>query len=382
MKFTEVYEWWSESKVTQAEAASLLGMCERTFRRYCRKQESEEVHALYDKRLDTVAHNAAPLDEIMEMISLFETKYHNFSVAHFYDKYQDEHKGKRSYSWVKNQLQGHAVTKKAKKRGIHRRKRERAPMAGMMLHQDGSTHEWVPNTRWDLIVTMDDATSEIYSAFFTDEEGTFSSFKGVQEVILNKGLFCSFYSDRGSHYWTTPKVGGKVDKSNLTQFGRAMQQLGIDMIPAYSPEARGRSERMFGTLQQRLPKELALAGISTMDEANHFLKTVYLPQHNKRFSVQPTETESAFIPWLDSGMNLQDILCIQEQRTVNKDNTVSYKGKLFQIPTQKYRCHYVKVKIRVHEYIDGSLTLFHGPRRIAAFGPQGQPLDNNKQQVA
>ena len=154
------------------------------------------------------------------------------------------------------------------------------------------------------------------------------------------------------------------------------------MIPAYSPEARGRSERMFGTLQQRLPKELALAGITTMGEANRFLKAVYLPQHNKRFSVKPAELESAFIPWLDSSMNLQDILCIQEQRTVNKDNTISYKGNLLQIPKQTYRCHFIKAKVRVHEYIDGSLTLFHGPRRIAAFDPQGQPLDNKKQQVA
>lgn len=205
MRFTEVYEWWTEKRLTQEEAAKMLGMCERTFRRYCRKHESEELNALYDQRLDRIAHNAAPVDEVMETIGLFETRYSNFTAAHFYDKYRDEHQGKRSYSWVKYQLQAHQLVKKTKKRGVHRRKRERAPMAGMLLHQDGSTHEWVPNKQWDLIITMDDATSEIYSGFFVEEEGTNSSFQGVCEVILSHGLFCSFYSDRGSHYDLTHK---------------------------------------------------------------------------------------------------------------------------------------------------------------------------------
>jgi hypothetical protein len=229
---------------------------------------------------------------------------------------------------------------------------------------------------------MDDATSEIYSAFFVEEEGTFSSFQGLQDVILNHGLFCSFYSDRGTHYGTTPTLGGKVDKTNLTQFGRAMKQLGIEMIPAYSPEARGRSERMFGTLQQRLPKELAFAGITSMDDANRFLKELYLPQHNQRFGVKPAQEDSALVAWLDSGMNLQDILCIQEQRTVSKDNTVSYKGKTSQIPKQQHRCHYIKAKVRVHEYQDGTLSLFHGPRKLVTFDHTGQPLETNQLKAA
>ena len=177
MKYTEVYEWWTEKRLTQAEAATLLGMCERTFRRYCRKYESEEEQGLYDKRLERVASNAAPVNEVIDMLGLFETRYPNFLVAHFYEKYQDDHKGQRSYSWVKNQLQDHGLVKKAKKRGAHRRKRERAPMVGMLIHQDGSTHEWVPDQQWDLIVTLDDATSDVYSGFFAEEEGTFSSFQ-------------------------------------------------------------------------------------------------------------------------------------------------------------------------------------------------------------
>ena len=335
MKFHETYNWWQSKRISQEESARLLGVSIRTFRRYCRSFEAEGLEGLYDARLERKASNAAPVDEVMEMLNLFETRYSHFTVAHFYDKYRDEHQGQRSYNWVRLHLQEGGLVKKAKKRGVHRRKRERSSIRGMLLHQDGSTHEWVKDKYWDLIVTLDDATSEVYSGFFVEEEGTASSFQGMEEVIKEHGLCCSIYTDRGSHYWNTPKVGGKVDKVNLTQFGRAMQQLGIEMIPAYSPEARGRSERVFGTLQQRLVKELELRGISEMEDANRFLKETYWPTHNKRFAVKPKEEESAFVPWLDSTRNLTEILCIQEQRTVAKDNTVSYKGKSLQIPKQK-----------------------------------------------
>jgi len=384
MRFTEVYEWWSEKRLTQAEAATLLGMCERTFRRYCQRHVTEGQEGLCDKRLEKIAHNAAAVDEVIELVNLFETRYPTFSVSHFYDKYRDEHKGSRSYSWIKNQLQDYGLIKKAKKRGAHRRKRERSPMMGMMIHQDGSTHEWVPGKQWDLIITMDDATSEVYSGFFVEEEGSHSSFQGVSEVIIKHGLFCSLYTDRGSHYWTTPIVGGKVDKINLTQFGRAMKQLGIEMIAAYSPEARGRSERLFGTLQQRLPKELSLENITTMDKANEFLNKVYWPKHNARFAISPKEKECAFVAWLDSGMNLHDILCIQEQRTVTKDNTISYNAKLLQIPKQQDRCNYVKATVRVHEYSDASMAIFHGPKKLANYDSQGNLLETtrNKKRAA
>lgn len=262
MKFVDVYERQRAKRLTVEQAADILGVSERTFRRWCNRFEEEGAKGLCDKRLARVAHNAAPTDEVIECINLFETRYRDFSVTHFYEKWCDNHQGKRSYTWVKNRLQEAGLVGKLKKRGTHRRARPRKPYVGMMLHQDGSTHEWVPDVKWDLIVTMDDASSEIYSAFFVEEEGTWSSFQGVKEVIEKKGLFCSLYTDRGSHYWTTPKVGGEVDKNNLTQFGRAMKKLGIEMIPGYSPEGRGRSERTFYTLQNGVPKELALAGIT------------------------------------------------------------------------------------------------------------------------
>ena len=371
MRFEELYIQRTEGRLTVEEAARILGIDERTFRRWCVRYEEEGAHGLVDRRLEKVAHNAAPVDEVGELLSLFETRYPRFTVAHFYDKYQTDHKGLRGYTWVKNQLQEAGLIQKAPKRGAHRRKREREPMVGMMLHQDGSTHPWIEDHYWDLIVTMDDATSEIYSAFFVEEEDTVSSFQGVKEVIQAYGLFCSLYTDRGSHYWTTVKKELGIDKHNLTQFGRAMQYLGIEMIPAYSPEARGRSERMFGTLQGRLPNELALEGICEMSKANQFLKEKYLPVHNHRFKVKPTSEESAFVPWVKGNMNLDDILCLQETRRVNKDNTVSYKNKILQIPKDTYRYHYVKKMVTVHEYLDSRMGLFLGPRCLGQYDTEG-----------
>ena len=217
-------------------------------------------------------------------------------------------------------------------------------LPGMLLHQDGSRHEWVVGQQWDLIVTMDDATNEHYSMFLVAEEGTASSFRGVGETIRAEGLFCSFYSDRGSHYWVTPAAGGKVDKAHLTQFGRALQQLGIEMIAAYSPEARGRSERAFATHQERLPKELAHAGITDLAAANRYLARHYRPAFNAEFAVPAREEGSAFVPWI--GGPLDDILCEQVERTVGNDNCVRYENLFLQLPADRHRCHYVKAKVR------------------------------------
>lgn len=295
-------------------------------------------------------------------------------MSHFYDKYRYEHQGQRSYTWVKNTLQESGLIKKAKKRGAHRRKRERRPLAGMMLHQDASTHEWVKGQIWDLVVTMDDANNEIYSAIFVLQEGTWSSFAGVREVIENQGIFCSIYTDRGSHYWTTKKVGGKVEKKELTQFGRAMQQLGIEMIPAYSPEARGRSERMFGTLQGRLPNELALAGITSIEDANRYLRDVFLPSFNARFKLKSEELVTSFVPWIDNHFKLKEILCIQSQRTVKRDNTVIYGSTILQIDRNSNRYSYAKAKVRVHEYADGELAIYYGHTCIGRYNKMGEVL--------
>lgn len=267
MRFEEAYGGWQSGRLRQEEAARLLGVCERTFRRYIDRYEDEGLDGLIDKRLNQVSQRRAPVDEVLKLVDRYRSRHEGWNAKHFYAWYQRDG-GQRIYSWVKNKLQEAQLVPKAAQRGVHCKRRERSPLPGMLVHQDGSTHEWVPGQHWDLIVTMDDATNEHYSMFFVEEEGTQSSFQGVQEVIETRGLFSAFYSDRGSHYWITPEAGGKVDKVNLTQFGRAMKHLGIAMIAAYSPEARGRSERAFATHQGRLPKELALAGITQRDAAN------------------------------------------------------------------------------------------------------------------
>jgi len=379
MKFEEIYERASKRELSQSEAAEILGMSERTFRRWRDRFDADGAEGLYDRRLGKVSGRRVPVDTMMEVLELFDTRYFDFTAKHFFDKLVSEHGFTRSYNWVRLTLQGHGRKTKAPRRGAHRRRRPRRALPGMMLHQDGSSHQWVPGQWWDLIVTMDDATSDIHSAFFIEEEGTMSTFRGLSEVVSVNGLFCALYANRGSHYWHTSEAGGKVDRDNPTQVGRALAQLGIELIAAYSPEARGRSERMFGTLQKRLPQELRLAGISTMEEANRFLRDTFLPEHNQRFAIAPEEPGSAFVPFAG---NLDDILCIQEERTVGNDNTVRYKGLVLQIPEDRHRHHYVKARVRVHQYPDGHLAVFHGPRCLAVYNADGTFKEKTEREAA
>lgn len=373
MRFEGTYDEWKKGKLTQEEAARILGVCDRTFRRYLVRFEEEGLRGLVDRRLDRVSHRRAPVDEVEQLLQRYRRWHQGWNAKHYYSWYRRRDGGGRSYSWVKNKLQEAGLVAKAPGRGKHRKRRERSPMEGMMLFQDGSRHQWVPGKMWDLILTMDDATSEQYSLFFVEEEGTASSFRGVGEVIEEKGLFCSLYVDRGSHYWHTPEAGGPVDKRNPTQFGRAMQQLGIELIPSYSPEARGRIERFFGTHQERLPRELELAGIREMEAANRYIREVYLPAFNQEFKQPAREKGSVFVRW--AGNNLRDILCEQYERSVGNDNCVSFEGKALQIPADRYRLNYVRVKVRVHRYIDGSLAVFHGPRKLADYDKNGRLLE-------
>ena len=380
MRFEEAYTGWSQGRLTQEEAARLLGVCDRTFRRYLDRFHEAGVEGLIDKRLSQVSQRRAPVDEVMATAGLYRSRYSGWNVKHFYTWYCRAHAGQRSYTWVKNVLQAQGAVARAPKRGTHRKRRERSPLPGMMIHQDGSSHEWISGQKWDLIGTMDDATNEHYSMCFVGEEGTLSSFRGIDEVIAGHGLFSSFYSDRGSHYWHTPTAGGRVDKANPTQFGRALKQLGIEMIAAYSPQARGRSERMFRTHQERLPKELAAAGITSMAAANRYLAKVYRPAFNAEFMQPAAESGSAFVPWIGSG--LDDILCEQFERTVGHDNCVRFENLALQIPPDRHRCHYVKAKVRVHRYPDGHLAILHGPRKLAAYDALGKELKPKSKVVA
>lgn len=376
MRFEETYGRYQVGRLTTQEAAEMLGISISVFYRKRLRYEEEGFEGLYDRRLGTPSPHRAADAEVKKITKLYADKYRGFNVKHFHEFAQREHGLKYGYTWTKTQLERVGLVRRSKRGGDHRLRRERRPMAGMMLHQDGSTHDWIPGLghHVDLIVTMDDATSLITSAFFVLQEGTESTLLGVKETIEKYGLFCSLYTDRGSHYWTTPEAGGKVDKHNLTQVGRALKQLGINHIAAYSAQARGRSERMFGTLQNRLPKELALRGITTLEGANQYLQDVYLPRHNKQFTVKSKEEKTAYVPWI--GADLNEILCHQEERVVQNDNTVSYHTLRLQIPQDDLRHHYVKTTIQVREYLEGSLSLYYGPRCLGRYNTQGELLDD------
>ena len=308
---------------------------------------------------------------------LYRERYQGFTAKHFHEHAVAKHGLGWSYTWTKTYLQNRGYLKRAPRRGAHRRKRLRKPLVGMMLHQDGSRHCWIPNfeSALDLIMTLDDATGEIYSAFLVEEEGTFSTFRGLADVFAKHGLPLSFYTDRGSHYFHTPKAGEKVDTRALTQVGRALAQLGIEHIAAYSPQARGRCERIFRTLQDRLPKELALAGIVDLVEANRFIAEVFLPDYNARFAIAAAEPGSAFVPVARA--QWQDVLCVQEDRIVGNDNTVAFQGLRLQIPRSRIRAHFVKAKVRVHQYCDGTHAVFHGPRCLARYRANGELIEES-----
>ena len=368
LKLRDVLSRWDGAELSQMEAAELLGMSERTFRRWTRRFEEEGEDGLLDRRLGRLSGRAVPEEEADEVGRLYRERYAGFTAKHFHEHLVRGHGFRWGYTWTKTYLQDRGLLAKAPRRGAHRRKRPRRPMVGMMLHQDASTHVWLLGQGLlDLVVTLDDATSEIYSAILVEEEGTVSSFLGLIETIAAKGLFCSLYTDRGSHYFHTPEAGGKVAEGVLTQVGRALGQLGIEHIAAYSPEARGRSERAFRTLQDRLPKELALAGVTDVEAANRYIREVYLPAHNARFAAEPADMASAFMPVAEA--QWRDILCVQEERVVARDNTVAWNGQRLQIPPHPARAHFVRAKVRVHHYPDGEIAVFHGPRPLVRWRP-------------
>lgn len=376
MKFEKLLERWQRRELSQAEAAEALGMSERSFRRWHTRWLEEGEAGLRDRRIGQPSPRRMDGPAKAEVCRLFREVYPDHTVKHFHEQLVKRHAYRLGYTVTKLTLHAAGLVKPAVRRGVHRKKRPRRPLPGMLLFQDGSRFAWLPGSdcQLDLIVTLDDATSEIYSAFLIAEEGTVSSFLGLAETIAAHGLFCALYTDRGSHYFHTPEAGGKVDKTMATQVGRALAQLGIEHIASYSPEARGRMERVFRTLQDRLPKELRLAGIGDdIAAANRFLREVYLPAHNARFAVAPEQPGSAFVPAHPG--QWRDILCCQDERVVANDNTVRYHGLVLQIPESPLRRHFVRANVRIHAYPDGTLAIFHGPRCLARYCADGSLLE-------
>ncbi len=373
-RFEDALDRYKQGRLTAEEAGELLGLSGRHFRRQCARYEADGADGLRDRRVGKASPRRAAESELDRMHRLYREEYADFTVKHFHEEITRRHGYKLGYTVTRLSLQAAGLVKPAPRRGKHRKKRPRRPLPGMLLFQDGSTHRWIGSLGrdLDLIVTMDDATGCLYSAILVTQEGTMSSFQGLAETIAAKGLFSAFYTDRGSHYFHTPKAGEKVDKTRLTQVGRALKQLGIRHIPSYSPQARGRMERVFGTLQQRLPPELRRAGVTTPEAANAYLQEVFIPAYNQRFGKPAEEAGSAFVAYV--GTPLHEVLCVQEDRQVGRDNCVSWLGRSLQIPEQRHRHHYVRATVQVRQYPDGRLALFDGPRCLARYDAAGTRL--------
>jgi len=373
MKLQDVILKAMAGKILWIEAAEIAGMSVRNMQRKRQSYVDYGYNGLFDRRRGKNSYHRVPMATAEQVLKLYQERYFDFSVKHFHEKLREEHSIELSYSWVKQALQGAGLVARQRKRGKHRRRRPRRPMPGMMLHIDGSKHRWFQDDRYyDLIVILDDATSEIYYAQLVGEESTQTVMAGLREVIERKGLFCSLYSDRGSHFFYTPKEGEKVDKTRLTQVGRAMKELGVQMIPAYSPQARGRSERNFGTWQNRLPQELRLAGIGTVEEANRFLRDRYIGEFNRKFAVKAAERDTAFRRC--ARKDLDWVFSVQTERVVNKDNTVAIKDRWWQIEKCCWRHSLAGQTVVIHEHLNGMVSIRFGPHVVGRYGSDGQPL--------
>jgi len=373
MKVQDVMLQAMAKKITWWQAAEILGISDRHMRRWRERYVEEGYNGLLDRRRGKPSRRRVPVATVEKVFALYREKYFDLNVQHFHEKLQAEHGIELSYTWVKQALQGAGLVARGRKRGAHRKRRERRPLPGMLLHIDGSRHQWFQDERWyDLIVILDDATSEIYYAQLVEEESTATVMAGLREVIERKGVFCALYSDRGSHFWLTPKVGGKVDPHRLTQVGRALHDLGVQMIPAYSPQARGRSERNFGTWQGRLPQELRLRKIASLEAANGFLREHYIAEFNQRFQRAAVQRGSAFLPCRRRDLNL--IFSLQFERTVNRDNTVSFQNLSLQIERVRWRASLAGCPAVVHQHLDGTLSLTHGPHCLGRYTAQGTAL--------
>ena len=377
MKVQDVMLQAMAKKITWWQAAEILGISDRHMRRWRERYVEEGYNGLLDRRRGRPSRRRVAVATVEKVFALYREKYFDLNVQHFHEKLGAEHGIELSYTWVKQALQGAGLVARGRKRGVHRKRRPRRPLPGMLLHIDGSRHRWFQDERWyDLIVILDDASSEIYYAQLVEEESTLTVMAGLKEVIERKGVFCALYSDRGSHFWLTPKVGGKVDPHRLTQVGRALRELGIQMIPAYSPQARGRSERNFGTWQGRLPQELRLQGIATLEAANAFLREHYMAEFNRRFQVRTVQPGSAFVPRRSRDLDL--IFALQFERTVNRDNTVSIQNLRLQIEAVRWRASLAGCSVTVHQHLDGTFSLTHGPHRLGRYSAQGADLAENK----
>jgi transposase len=373
MKVQEIILRAIAKRITWLQAAQIIGISPRQMRRWMRRYEQFGYDGLFDRRRGKPSPKRIPLETLEQVLMLYQQHYFDFNVKHFHEKLVEDHQIQLSYTFVKTALQEAGLVKKCRKRAVHRKRRPRRPLPGMMLHIDASKHRWFQDSRfYDLIVILDDATSEIYYAQLVEEESTFTVMRALREVVEAKGVFCSLYSDRASHFFVNAKAGERLDKDRLTQVGRAMKELGVEMIAAYSPQARGRSERGFGTWQGRLPQELRLRAITTMEVANEFLRTSYIKEFNSKFTVPAQQPGTAFVGV--KARSLELIFCLQHDRVVAKDNTVSLDRRIFQIEKSKWRTTLAGCRVTIYEHQDQTVSIRYGPHEVGKYTALGEPL--------
>jgi transposase len=358
------------------QAADILGIDVRTMRRWRERFEHNGCHALFDRRRQMPSPRRAPAAEVERVLRLYRERYRGFNVRHFHEIARREHAVRLSYSWVKDALQLAGLVTKRRPRGRHRCRREPRACFGELLHLDGSPHAWfarAPEVRATLITVPDDATSQLLYAQFWERETSQAVMTALWEVFTMYGLPMALYTDRAGWAFYTPTAKGPVDKQRLTQVGRALAQLGVEHIPAYSPQARGRSERLNRTLQDRLVNELRVAGITEIAAANGYLREIFLPQHNATFAHPPRDLASAWVALGD--VDLDQILCHQETRTVAQDNTVTVDRVVLQIAKQPGRRTCTGLEVLVRRHLDGRHSVWRGAQRLGCFDAAGQPVD-------
>jgi len=360
-------------KLTWIQAADICGITARQMRRMKRRYEAHGYDGLVDGRGGTPRRKRIAVKTLEQLCRLKRERYADFSVQHFWEQATEKHQIAVSYTWTLKALQAAGLAEPSAGRGQYRRKRERRPLVGMLLHLDASTHQWlVDQPMWDLNVLLDDADGRILDARFVPQEGTASTFAALHAVLARHGRFVELYTDRGSHFCHTSVAGAGPDAVQEGQVSRALRVLGIRHILARSPEARGRSERAFGTIQGRLPQELRVAGISDYTAANAYLVQHFVPDFNRRFTVKPTQSGSAFVPL--RGIDLELLLSVHHERSVNNDSTVSFEGRSLQLPQRAERAHYVRCPVLVHEFPAGTLGVSYQGRLLARYSPAGELL--------
>jgi transposase len=374
MKIKEVITRAMSGEFTWTRAAEIIGITDRSMRRWRKRLSTGGYADLLDRRTRRPSAKRIDIAVVEKVLRLYREKYFDLNVKHFAEKLHGEEQISLSYTWVKTALQNAGLVQRYTKRGPHRRKRPRRPLTGMMLHVDGSRHRWIPglDQYQDLIVIFDDATSEVYDVQLVEEESTVTVMAALKRVVETRGVFCSLYSDRGSHMAWTPKAGGPVDRQKPTQIARALDQLGIELILAYSPQARGRCERLFGTWQGRLPQEFRLQHITTVEAANEFLRQDWGVMHNARFSVQAEQTGTAFLPY--PGNDLDKIFSQHHERIIDNDNTVRFEGRCLQIPQQTFRFSMARCRVLVCEHLDQTISVHYGPHLLGRYDAAGQIL--------